>query len=429
MSRVPKPRAQKVLTLLVWLRAVATFAAEPAAIDPRGDLTLADARAAALAGSPELRTVAADVRAREARVRQSALPPNPELSATVEDVGRLGGRSTFASPYQTTLLLSRPFSLGDERTKRVDAARSERALAARDEELARRSVTIEATRRFIAVRAGEERLSVATDLVRTAEEAHRAVVSAVRAGALGPVDEIRARVAASRARLDRGQIEQELAAARILLSESWGSAEAHFARTVGSLERIYEAPPGATLASAVATSLEVVRAGDEVNVKDSALALERARAVPTAALGLGVRRFDDDRGSLVLEASLPLPLFDRNQGAIAEAVERAEGARAARTAAELRARTAVEVAMRGLVQSRERVVALRDEIVPDARAAYEGSLRSFREGLFRSLDVLDAQRALFEARSQYVDALATHHLAALELERASGISILEGGLP
>ncbi len=58
---------------------------------PPAPLSLDDAVAAALAGSPELQAHAAELRAEEARTLQEGLLPNPVLSTEIENFGRFGG--------------------------------------------------------------------------------------------------------------------------------------------------------------------------------------------------------------------------------------------------------------------------------------------------------------------------------------------------
>ena len=47
-------------------------------------------------------------------------------------------------------------------------------------------------------------------------------------------------------------------------------------------------------------------------------------------------------------------------------------------------------------------------------------IQGYRQGKFSLLDVLDAQRTLFEAKGQYIEALATYHKAVAEAERLLG---------
>ena len=63
---------------------------------------------------------------------------------------------------------------------------------------------------------------------------------------------------------------------------------------------------------------------------------------------------------------------------------------------------------------------LRREVMPAAQEAYEAAGKGFEYGKFGVTDVLDAQRTLLRARADYLDALASGHRAAAELERQLG---------
>ncbi len=54
-------------------------------------------------------------------------------------------------------------------------------------------------------------------------------------------------------------------------------------------------------------------------------------------------------------------------------------------------------------------------------AAHEG----YREGKFGFLDMLDAQRGLFEAKGALVNALSAYHAAVAKIQRITGTSIKE----
>ena len=57
---------------------------------------------------------------------------------------------------------------------------------------------------------------------------------------------------------------------------------------------------------------------------------------------------------------------------------------------------------------------------PGAGSAYDAATKGYQLGRFGILDVLDAQRTLFQARAQYVRALSEYHRGAAELERLAG---------
>lgn len=114
---------------------------------------------------------------------------------------------------------------------------------------------------------------------------------------------------------------------------------------------------------------------------------------------------------------MPLMLFDQNQGGIQEASARLAKANAEQRGAEVQSRAALAAAHQLLFSAFEQVAALRDTILPQAHSAFEEVTQAYQRGLFRYLDVLEARRTLFELRGQYVEALASYHTAAADVER------------
>ena len=73
-----------------------------------------------------------------------------------------------------------------------------------------------------------------------------------------------------------------------------------------------------------------------------------------------------------------------------------------------------------LSTNRLEVETLRQDLLPGAQAAYDAASKGFELGKFGFLDVLDAQRTLFQARSQYLRAIAETHRAAADIDRLLG---------
>ena len=65
-------------------------------------------------------------------------------------------------------------------------------------------------------------------------------------------------------------------------------------------------------------------------------------------------------------------------------------------------------------------VYLRDELLPEAQAAYKAASTSYNLGGSSALDLLDAKGTLLDAESQYTDALGAVNDARADLERAVG---------
>src|SRR6185436_9199814 len=131
---------------------------------------------------------------------------------------------------------------------------------------------------------------------------------------------------------------------------------------------------------------DVVRWGTDLEERRAAVAMEEAGRVPDVTVGAAGRHFSDNGdNALVFDLSVPLPIFDRNQGAIAEARHRLDKARAEREAAAASIRAAIAATRAELAAVHEQAVRLRDDVIPEAQRAFEGARAAYRQGAFRSV--------------------------------------------
>lgn len=405
--------------LAVPLAVAASSRADAVFVEPTGTIELRDALGAALLGNPELHAFSEEVRAREARALQEGRFPNPALDVESENVGATRG-AAFART-ETTLSLAQLVELGGKRAKRVRVAELERDLASWDYEARRVSVLAAVTKAFVAALAAQERLALADELITIATRSVGSVSGQVRAGAVSPVETDRARVALDRTRLERIELEHELQAARSDLAASWGSTRVSFTALRGDLTAIAEPPPLAQLLARVDANPDLARWTSEVAQRRAALDVERTRAIPDLTARAGLRHLnEDDAATAVLELSLPLPVFDRNQGGIAAAHHRVLKAEAEHALADATIRAALTRAYENLHAAFDQVITLRDEVIPRAQNVFRRIQEDYAGGLFRYLEVLDAQRTLFELRDQYLQSLASYHGARAEVERLTG---------
>jgi len=397
-----------------------------AGVEPRGVLTPRAAAAAALLGNPRLAAHSCELRARDARILQAGLPANPDLRVEVENVAGSGVRAGDEQA-ETTLLVSQLFELGGKRARRRRVAELERELAEWDYEEARVVVLADTAKAFVRALGAEARLALAVELEAAADETARGVGARVDAGAAAPSDLGRARVARGRAAAERRRLAYERAGAFAHLAALWGGAEPAFTGVEGPWAEPGPPPARENLLARVGRSPELARWETERAERRAVLGLEKAGRVPDVALGAGGRYFSDNGdGALVFELSLPLPLLDRNQGAIAAARARLAKVDAERAAAERAVRAAVTAAHARLAAAHEEVALLRAEVLPAARAALAEARRGFGEGALGFMDLIDAQRALFAVRADEIRALERLHLAAVEIDRLTGAGAEDG---
>jgi cobalt-zinc-cadmium efflux system outer membrane protein len=393
-----------------------------------GALTLAAARARAIGSSPRLAGLAAQVGSRRALELQAGLLPNPEMAVEVENVGGSGDREAFEQT-ETTVWVSQLVPIAGKRGERRRVAALEGELAEWDLEEARRDVLADTTDAFIASLAAQERVALSRDLERLAAESVRAVSAEVRAGAASSVEQTRARIVATEVAIERAGTERALVASRTALAAIWNGDPTTVAEVRGDLADVRPPPPLAELEVALLRSPALSRWRTELAQRKASLALERARRVPDPTVRIGARHFhDNDDNALVFEVAVPLPIFDRNEGNVVAADHDVVRAKAERDAARAAAAAALAQEYADLARAYEETVLLRDRLLPDAAAAFAGIRDGYAAGGYSQLDLIAAQRTLFEVRSRLLDAEVAYHRAAADIERLTGRSLvsLEG---
>ncbi|MGH8564038.1 MAG: TolC family protein [Gammaproteobacteria bacterium] len=387
--------------------------------EPTGDLTLREALALALSGNPGLTAFAREIRARAGNVRQAGLLPNPVLGAASSNLGNAVLRD-FDGPA-TTVSLSQLVLLGGKRARAIEAATLDQRRAAWDHEVKRLDVITQTAQAFIEVLRTQEGVTLAADLMDLAERVVTAVAARVQAGKVSPVEETRARVILASVQVERTRALRELEAARARLAASWGSIAPRFKSALGKLGRVSPIPTLRALEERLEQNPDLARWATEVAERQASVALEKSRAVPDLTVSLGVTEFHDTGDSAVIAGlSIPLPVFNRNEGSIQAAEERLTKALDERRAAGVGVHTALNAAYQRLAAAHTEVETLKQEILPGAQSAFEAANEGYRLGKFGFLDVLDAQRTLFGAKGQYLRALSEYHKAVADMVRLIG---------
>ena len=228
-------------------------------------------------------------------------------------------------------------------------------------------------------------------------------------------------VAEAGVRVELALAGRELATTRKRLASLWGNPGPRFERAEGSLDILPSLPALDDLNSRLATSPSLLRARIEVDHRLALAEVERSQRIPNLTVSLGAKRREElGRNQTILGVSIPLPIFNRNQGNLLEALRRIDKARDELSTAEVRLFNELAQAHERLSTAHQEVALLQRDILPGAQSAFDAATRGFELGKFSFLEVLDAQRTLFQAKSQYLHALSEAHQSAAEIERILG---------
>lgn len=392
---------------------LAAALAGPVPLWAQTTLTLDQALEQAASRSPTIAAAIKDVEAAEGAASQAAAWRNPEFNATMEDTRR--------QTRTTTATVDLPLELGGKRAARVSAADRAKDVAAAELGNARGEVRSQVFAAYFATLVAQERAKLAADSSEIAARAADAVGKRVAAGKVSPVEETRARVDLANAQLEAAEAAAELQTARHTLAARLGDSEPQFDRVAGEAGAAPSKPPFNELVTRLEAAPSLAVGRMEVERRKALVDVERSKATPDLTLSVGAKR-DSELGltQAVVGFSLPLPLFDRNRGAVTEAARRAEKASAELEAARLRLLAELQDASNRLTVAATSLSTLQSTVLPSAQQAYDAASKGFEAGKFSFIEVIDAQRSLLQARSRYLTTLAAAYQAAAVIDRIVG---------
>lgn len=398
---------------------LAVPAAEPAAPVKGGrasKLTLAMAWDKALAANPGLQAAESGAAAAEGAVLQSKARPNPEISYSQED--------TRSQTRTSTLQINQRLELGGKREARLRMAESEQAGARAAAFEARANLRYQLVTSFNELLLAQQRAEYASQIHELAIRAHDAARKRVTAGKVPPLEATRAQVAQASARLELDQARSSILVAQQRLAALWGGSAVEAGQAAGDFVNTATPPAAEHIDALLEQAPAMLGARYALDQSRAASDLERARRVQDPTLSLGVKRAQDlGRNQIVFGISIPLPLFDNNAGNQLQALRKAEQAELSLQDQRLQLRTQLLAARQQLIISNQQASQLQSLVIPTAQSAYDVAVRGFTLGKFNFLDVLDAQRTLFESQRQLLDQLMASHKARAEIDRILGTAL------
>lgn len=378
--------------------------------------------------NPALRQAGLDIDAARGRAIQAGLYPNPHVGVNGEEIGRQGGIHTFP-------LVSQEIVTGGKlRLSRMVADRQvDQATLGL---LRQRYVLLTTVRQgYFEVLALQRRVEVLTELERLAKQAYENGQKLRKAEEIHELDLLPLQVELERLRADLDASQREKVAAWQRLAANIGLPTLPLTPVAGSLELPlpkYDFEQARTFMLEEHPEVQSARVG--ITRAQLALKREEVEPIPNVTLAGGyTQNFNERQSQAQYTVSVPIPVFNRNQGNIFAA--KTELARAVQEVSRVQNDVAgrLATAYGQYTAAHERAERYRTSILPNARRTYQLSLDAFKGGQFEYLRVVQAQRMIAEANLEYTRALgdawrAASEIAGLLLEEhwpTSGIGICE----
>lgn len=383
-------------------------------------LTLEQAIAMTLSISPELRSATHSVEITEGARVQAGVRPNPELALLREGTS---SRSNRSDTYQ----LSLPIELGGKRGARIKLAEQDQVLARGDVNVTAAELRANVTAAYLEALTMQEHVVLAKESFSLASKSTNAAGRRVAAGKISPLEQTRSSVAEASARLELSQAVADATLARRRLAAFWGSTQPEERTLVTPDINLTVIPSLPELQSRLNASPQIQRARAQIAREEASFNLAKSDRVPDLTLTFGKKKdFQTNVSQTVVGMAIPLPFFNRNQGNLLSAMRRVDKAKTDAEIAYLNATQALADAHQRASIAQEQIESMRSEILPAAQSAFNAAVTGFELGKFGFIDVLDAQRTLFQSRAQYLSALSARYRSLADLERYISVDPIVG---
>lgn len=409
---------------LLWIAAAQAQVAE-VALPPAKPLTLREAWLVAEQNNTSLKAARAAVVAAQGHAEDTRglLWNNPELNAEglrrklpPSDLGVATNREWGAG-------ITQALEIAGQHGHRREAARQELMAAQLLAREAEREVRAEVEKRFVQVLALQARIAVERDSLALTEQTSRFAGKRVSAGEDSRLDGNMALIEAGRARNQLAALADQLLQARVDLGELLQWPSATLPEVVGDLETSPTVPALDRLLESAAERSQLKALQAKEAAARSKLDLELAARVPDITVGLGVGREgpQEFRENVALfSVSVPLPLFKRNGGNVAQAQADFARAQADRQALERGQGAQVRALWQRHRSLVDRVRTLREAVLPALEENQRLSQQALREGEIGVPQQILVNRQLLEGRRDYLEAIAELRLTRIALDQVAG---------
>ena len=371
----------------------------------------------ALRQSPTVRAQQAALASTKAGETTAALRPNPSMNFLAEQFKP--GASQQDTQY--TVNVGQPLELGGKRGRRIDSARAATQVASYQLEDIRRQITLQVRSAFAGALIAREQLALAQENVKTLDDTERIQRLRAEKGDISQLELLRIQVQRFTFERDAADARQALSAAKIALRTAAGAEHiAEDFEVVGELGFKEVSLDRAVLMRRALDNRPDLRAAEADRARARAdHRLARANAWWDITPQIEYQRIGPDN-TIGFGFSLPIRIFDRNQGEIARTQAEINRVDAVREATALQVLAALETDRQSALTQRERVVSLRDVYLPKATVARDTVEFAYRRGGQSLLDFLDAQRSYRETALAHLQALGAYLSAVYQLEADIG---------
>lgn len=414
------------MACVLWIAAAQAEVTPP--VVPAKPLTLSEAWRMAEANSVALKAARGAVMAAEGTAEDTngLLWNNPEL--TTDRARRQSPQSdlTTRTYREWGAGFSQTLEIAGQQGHRRESARQAWAAARFAASAAERDLYAEVERRFVQVLVLDARLANEREALALVESTATFASKRVAAGEDNKLEGNVASIDAARARNQVSALTDQLQDAKVQLAELLQWPRESLPNPVGDIDATGILPPLTELLATARERALVKSLYAREAAADSKLSLERAARAPDITLGLGVSREGPEQFRekiTTLTVTVPLPLFKRNAGNVAQARADQLRAQAEREAGERDVEVSVRTLWLRVQNLQQRVSTLRQTVLPALEENQRLSQKALREGELSLTQQVLINRQLLDGRRDLLDAAADLRLSLVALAHAAGTDL------
>ncbi len=389
-----------------------SIAASPAAANSAWHL--ATLESIALQHNPALQRAAANVSAAHGRALQVGLKPNPLMGIDYQQVGSRGLAEQFGATLQQEFVVPEKLEL-NRQVAYQDIQRLQHEFA-----IQRQRVLTDVRIAFVRALKAQKQLEFLQQLVSLSDQARVISEKLLEAEEVGKTDLLQAEVEVERAKVERANVLNHRQAVWRELASVVGQPELPFYPLAGDLkgpaaERDFEQ----TLSQLRSCSPEI--AALAATIQRARYNLRRQEVEPRPNITVqGLMNWQDNGigGSSdgALTVSLPIPVWDRNQGAVQAAYQELMAADRQFKMLELQLQQRLAGVYERYRNALQQISQFEQVILPKAAEVLTLTRKAYEIGELDFVSLLTAQRSYAQFQLTYLDALEELRIAEFEME-------------
>ena len=356
----------------------------------------------------------------KAQRKTSSLAPSLELGTELENVAG-SGQTQGIDAAESTVALSSVIELGNKRQARISLADSRLDRYTWERQAVTLDVLGKLTTMFVEALLTQANVDLARESLALSQSLLKTVKSKAAKGATSEAEVMRARASLVRAEIRLASQLNQFERQKVMLAQFWGVAEPAFETLEGDLFEYERAESFDRLYERVASSPSMQVFASDTRVKESGVALARARGRSDLNWQVGVRRFEESSDTaFVVGFSIPLFAGKRNQGELDAALAERDSALSTRKFALIRLRGELFQAYSLRNQSIEAVQKIKDTAIPALTSALKLTRRAYENGRYRYVELVAAQEELLVTKQALIDTASTALISQALIEKLTG---------